>query len=192
MLIALAAVAALSGALTDMIDPDAVVTTAPRGQQSVALDAVAPVASEVPAASGQAITAHGLTTAEQIDRWVGQRTTDAKPFSDDARFDPWGQRDDRKMHGEVSAAVGTGDFNAWSAAVSIPIGESARLDVMYSQSKNGRFGYGYPGYGYGYGYGAGFRGVYDPFYLGSPGGYSSRSFGVRYDSNADDGRSRKD
>ena len=186
MLITLLAVAAFAGA----DDPEAVVTTAPRGEQSVALDAVAPVADEVPAISGQAITPHGLTTAQQIDRWVGQRDVSAKPFSDDRPLDAWGRPDDRKMHGEVSAAVGTGDFTAWSATVSIPVGENGRVDLSYSQSKNNPYGYGY-GYG-GYGpdalrYGPGYRGAYDPFFLGSgvvyPG--SSRSVGFRYQSDSD-------
>ncbi|CAN5379711.1 hypothetical protein BH09PSE1_BH09PSE1_12680 [soil metagenome] len=173
MLITLLAASILSAGLSETTDPETVVTTAPRGQQSVTLDAVAPVAAEVPPAADQTITPHGLTTAEQIDRWVSQRSAGAKPFSDDAPLDPWGQRDDRKIHGEVSAAIGTGDFTAWSGTVSYPIGETGRLDLSYSQSKNA------PYYGRGYGY-PGYRGAYDPFFLG--GGYSSRSVGVRYQS----------
>ena len=193
MLISLLAAVALSGAaVSDTFDPEAVVTTAPKANQYVALDAVAPVADEVPAVSAQAITPHGLTTAEQIDRWVGQRDAGAKPFADDGPLDVWGQRDDRKMHGEVSASIGTGDYTAWSGTVSIPVGENARVDLSYSQSKNSPYGYGY-GYGYpGYGrdvfrYGPGYRGAYDPFYQGSgvvyPG--SRTSIGFRYDSNSD-------
>lgn len=193
MLISLLAAVALSGAaVSDMNDPEAVVTTAPRVGQFVALDAVAPVADDVPAASSQTITSHGLTTAEQIDRWVGQRSTDAKPFADDGPRDVWGQRDDRKMHGEVSASIGTGDYTAWSGTVSMPIGETGRIDLSYSQSKNSPYGYGY-GYGYpGRGpdallYGPGYRGAYDPFYQGSgivyPG--ARNSFGFRYESDSD-------
>lgn len=193
MLISLLAAVALSGAaVSDLDDPEAVVTTAPRVAQFVALDAVAPVASEVPAVSTQAITPHGLTTAEQIDQWVGQRSASAKPFSDDSTGDIWRQQDDRKMHGEVSASIGTGDYTAWSGTVSIPVGENARVDVSYSQSKNSPYGY---GYGYGYPgrspdallYGPGYRGAYDPFFQGSgivyPG--SRTSIGFRYDSNSD-------
>ena len=191
MLISLVAAVALSGAAaSDMFDPEAVVTTAPRANQYVALDAVAPVADEVPAVSGQAITAHGLTTAEQIDNWVGQRAANAKPFSDDAPLDVWGQRDDRKMHGEVSASIGTGDYTAWSGTVSMPIGETGRIDLSYSQSKNSPYGYGYGYPGYGPDailYGPGYRGAYDPFFRGSgvvyPG--SRTGFGFRYESDSD-------
>ncbi|CAN5334278.1 hypothetical protein BH10PSE1_BH10PSE1_19400 [soil metagenome] len=178
MLITLLAAAVLTSAgVSDAADPEAIVTTAPHGEQSVALDAVAPVAAEVPAVSAQAITPHGLTTAEQIDRWVRQRSNESKPFSDDAPLDPWGQRDDRKIHGEVSAAVGTGDYTAWSATVSYPIGETGRLDLSYSQSKNSPYAYGY-GYGHpGYGY--------EPFYSGRRLGASTQSFGVSYQSDSD-------
>ncbi len=193
MLITLLAAVALSGAaVSDLNDPEAVVTTAPRSDQYVALDAVAPVVEDVPAASSQSITPHGLTTAEQIDQWVGQRDASAKPFSDTGSRDAWGRLDDRKMHGEVSAAIGTGDYTAWSGTVSIPVGETARVDLSYSQSKNSPYGY---GYGYGYGgrspeailYGPGYRGAYDPFFRGRgivyPG--ASTSFGIRFDSNSD-------
>lgn len=197
MLVSLVAAVALSGAsASDMFDPEAVVTTAPRAGQYVALDAVAPVADEVPAVSTQTITPHGLTTAEQIDNWVGQRDTSAKPFSDDAPLDIWGQRDDRKMHGEVSASIGTGDYTAWSGTVSMPIGETGRIDLSYSQSKNSPYGYGYGYPGYGPDailYGPGYRGAYDPFFQGSgivyPG--SRTGFGFRYESDSDRDRTPK-
>ena len=159
-------------------DPEGVVTTAPTGSQSVPLGAEAPVAPDVPAASTQAITPHGLSTDQQIDQWISQRAGSGKPFADDMAS--WGPVDDRKMHGEVSAAVGTGDFTAYSATVSIPVGDSSRVDLSYSESKNGLYGggYGYPGYGYGYpGVGYGLNGY-------GRGGYgregTSRSFGIGY------------
>jgi hypothetical protein len=168
MLIALLALTAVMAS----DDPDGVVTTAPAGHQSVVTDAFAPVAAEVPAASTQTITPHGLSTAEQIDRWIGQRAEAAKPFSDTT--DPWAPVDDRKMHGQVSAAIGTGDYSEYSAAVSIPFGETGRVDLEYRQTKNGygMYGYGYPGFypGYGrygaYGYGRPLSGNSQSFSLG--------------------------
>lgn len=191
MLISLVAAVALSGAaVSDMNDPEAIVATAPPVDQFVALDAVAPVAGEIPAVSTQTITAHGLTTAQQIDRWVSRRDAGAKPFADDGPLDVWGQRDDRKMHGEVSASIGTGDYTAWSGTVSMPIGENGRIDLSYSQSKNSPYGYGYGYPGYGPDailYGPGYRGAYDPFFRGSgivyPG--SRTGFGFRYESDSD-------
>ena len=182
MLIALLAMTALAASE----DPQGVVTTAPAGHQSVPTDAVAPVATEVPGASQQTITPHGLSTAEQIDRWVGQRDPSAKPFSQasvgrNARWagDSWGRVDDRKMHGEVSAAIGTGDFSEYSAAVSIPVGESARVDLEYRQTKNGYGQYGYPGFYPGYGrYGS--YGYGRPF---SSAG-QSQSFSIGYSSDS--------
>jgi hypothetical protein len=179
MLIALLALTAL--AVSD--EPDGVVATAPAGHQSVATDAAAPVPTEVPAASGQEITPHGLSTAEQIDRWIGQRAEAAKPFSNAP--DPWAPVDDRKMHAEVSASIGTGDFSSYSAAVSIPVGETGRVDLEYRQTKNG-YGYGYPGFYPGYGrYGAG----YGAYGYGRPLSGNSQSFSIGYsnDSSLRDG-----
>ena len=160
----------VAGALIFSDDPDGVVATAPAGHQSVPVGAEAPVAPDVPSASAQPVTAHGLTTDEQIDRWIGQRADAGKPFS--GNVDPWRPVDDRKVHGEVSAGIGTGDYSSYSAAVSLPVGDSGRLDLSYSQSKNDTYGYGY-GYGYpgsGFGYG----------HAGRSYGVDSRSFGVGY------------
>lgn len=146
MLIALALAAVLAPE-----DPDGVVATAPRGAGAVLVGAEAPTSDARPDAS-QIIqaTPHNLTTQEQIDRWLSSREPDAAPFAEDR-----GPRDDRKMHGFVSGAVGTGDYSEVAAGVSIPVGENGRVDMTYSQTKNGWLGYGSP---YGYGYGPGFYG----------------------------------
>jgi len=174
MLIALLALTAVMAS----DDPEGVVTTAPAGHQSVVTDAEAPVAVEVPAASGQTITPHGLTTADQIDQWISKRAEAPKPFSDAA--DPWRPVDDRKMHSQFSAAIGTGDFSSYSAAVSIPVGETGRVDLEYRQTKNGYGLYGYPGFypGYGrygaYGYGRPLSGRSESFSLGFTSDSSTR------------------
>ena len=173
MLIALALTAAI---LAD--DPDGVVTTARQGDGAVLLAAEAPTTDARPDASQvTAMTPHNLTTREQIDRWVSARSTDSRPFAEDM-----GPVDDRRMHGFVDAAIGTDDYSAVTVGVSLPIGEKGRLDMTYSQSKNG---YGYPGYGIGYpgdyGYGLG-----DHAYRGRPFDYGyvtpgrSRSMSLRY------------
>lgn len=150
-------------ALVGASDPDGVIETAPENAQSVLIGASAPVAASVPVTSAaQIITPHGLTTDAQIDRWLAERTTEDRPFSDgDTGYGGLLPEDDREIHGEVSASIGTGDFSAYSASVSLPIGENGRVNLSYSQSKNGY--YGYPGYGYGPGYGGGY-GYADPFY----------------------------
>lgn len=178
MLIAFALTAALLGSE----DPDGVVTTARQGDGAVLLGAEAPTTDARPdAAQVSAVTPHNLTTREQIDRWISARTSESTPFAEGT-----GPGDDREMHGFVSGSIGTNDYSAVSVGVSMPIGENGRLDLAYSQTKNG---YGYPGYGYGsygypgdYGYGARVRpfGGYDSFY-GAPGRSRSLSLGFSWD-----------
>ena len=182
MLIALA-LAALLGSE----DPDGVVTTAPRGTGAVMVGAEAPTTDARPdAAQVVAVAPHNLTTREQIDRWVSARAAESTPFAEEI-----GPKDDRKMHGFVSGSIGTNDYSSVSVGVSLPVGENGRLDLAYSQTKNG---YGHPGYGYGaygypgeYGYGARVRsfGAYDSFY-DAPGRSRSMSLGFSWDD--DNGR----
>ena len=121
------------------------VTTAPRGAGAVVVGAEAPTTDARPeAAQVVAVAPHNLTTREQIDRWVSARTPESVPFAQTT-----GPVDDRQMHGFVSGSIGTQDYSSVSVGVSLPIGENGRLDLAYTQTKNG---YGYPGYGYGYGY----------------------------------------
>lgn len=166
--------------LTMANDPDGVVSTAPKGDGAVIVGAVAPTAAEVPSVASQEITPHGLSTDEQIDRWIAQRAEASEPFSGEAA--PWAMEEERKIHGEVSAAIGTGDFSAYSAAVSIPVGENATVNLSYSRSKNG---YGYGGYGYGYdGYGPGYSRYDDgygvPLFQGRDRRSSTQSFGASW------------
>lgn len=130
---------ALTGAPAS--DQDGVVATA--RETPVVLDAHAahPVAPPVGAAA-QTAAPHGLTTDQQIERWLSDRDPTAEPFSE-------AYVDDRKVHGVVDVGVGTDGFRSYGAAVSMPIGESGRLDLSFRQVENG-----YPyDYGYGYGYG---------------------------------------
>ncbi|MDO9588265.1 MAG: hypothetical protein Q8R45_09775 [Brevundimonas sp.] len=118
-------------------EPDGVVATAPATSVdlNVTLQPLAP--STVGAAQGA--VAHGLSTDQQIDRWIAARSVSDTPWVDSAG----GPADDRKMHGEVSFGIGTGGYRDYGAAVSLPIGESARLDISYRQVENGYGGYGY-------------------------------------------------
>ena len=133
-------------------EPDGVVTTAPA--TSVALDATAaPVAPPV-AGAGQITDPHGLSTDQQIAQWLAARAPSQTTPAEETRV--W--RDDRQTHGEVSVGFGTGGYRDYAAAMSLPLGESARLDISVRQVKNG-----YPyGYGYGYDYGRGYG--HDPYF----------------------------
>lgn len=128
-------------------DPDGVVVTAPA--TSVDLNAVTqPVAPSVEGAAQDAVP-HGLTTDEQIDRWIAARSTADKTWAETADQPV----DDRKMHSEVSFGIGTGGYRDYGVAVSLPIGENGRLDLRYRQVENG---YPYGGY-----YG---RGLEQPYF----------------------------
>lgn len=139
----------MAGALTAG-DPDGVVATAP----ATAVDLGAarqPVAPSVEGAT-QAGVPHNLTTDEQIDRWIAARPVDAQPFE----RGPGESLDDGLPHGEFSVSVGTAGYRDYGAAVSLPIGETGRLDLSYRQIENG---YPYGGYGYGYAPGPAYDGL---------------------------------
>ena len=122
-------------------DPDGVVVTAPA--TPVDLEATArPVVASTEGATQDAVP-HGLTTDQQIDRWIAGRSTADKPWADAARA----PADDRKPHGEVRFGIGTDGYRDYGVAVSLPIGENGRLDLSYRQVENG---YPYGSYGGGY------------------------------------------
>ncbi len=144
MLTALMLSAIVAGSPLHGEDPaqDGVVATAPA--TSPMLDATSPTVDAVP--SAQSVQPHGLTTDEQIARWLAARSAEPAPAAESPIW-----RDDRKPHGEISVGYGTGGYRDYGAAVSLPLGESGRLDLSVRQVENG--------YPYGYGYGAG----YDPW-----------------------------
>lgn len=149
-------------------DPDGVVATAP--DTTVDLEANArPVAPSVEGAAQDAVP-HGLTTDEQIDRWIAARSTADKPWAETADQ----PTDDRKMHSEVSFGIGTGGYRDYGVAVSLPIGENGRLDLSYRQVENG---YPYGGY-----YGGGLeRPYYDDSGYAFP-GYQQPDAAAQYES----------
>lgn len=137
--------ALLMAAALGASDPDTVVATAPATSVDLNVSAQ-PLAPSVTGAVQNAVP-HGLSTDQQIDRWIESRAAGETAPWPEAGPEPL---DDRKMHGEVSVGVGTGGYRDYGAAVSIPLGETGRLDLQYRQTENG---YPYGGYGYGYGYG---------------------------------------
>lgn len=148
-------------AVVALTDPDGVVATAPSNAVDVAAAMAAPSAVAVAVPTAQDAAPHGMTTEQQIQRWISSRTPGA---SFDEPLD-LGPAPERKMHGMVEAGIGTGGYRTYGAAVSLPLGENGRLDLAYREGKNDYWGmpglYGspgfyngpgyYPGYGYGYG-----------------------------------------
>ena len=150
---ALLVTAALTGApaAEPVGDPDSVVATAP----ATPVDLGATAAPEAPSLDGAGQSAgdpHGLSTDQQIAQWLAARTPSRTTPGDDSGV--W--RDDRETHGEVSVGFGTGGYRDYGVAMSLPLGESSRLDISVRQVKNG-----YP-YGYGYDYGRGYG--HDPYF----------------------------
>ena len=162
MLIAvLLSVASLAGS-----DPDGVVSTAPA--TPAALDATDRPDAPSPQAAvrAQAVDPHGLTTDQQIQRWMSAppRDSGAPTWVDHKRA----PLDDREVHGEFNAGIGTGGYRQYGGTVSMPIGSSARLDLSYEKIENApwslyRGDYGNPFYNHPFndrgGY-AGFEGGY--------------------------------
>lgn len=135
-------------------EQDGVVATAPA--TPMVLDGAAdPVAAPVVGAS-QALQPHGLSTDEQIARWLAARSVEASPPDESPIW-----RDDRQVHGEFTVGFGTGGYRDYGAAVSLPLGESGRLDLSVRQVENG--------YPYGYRYGAGYEPWFDDSGYAFPG-----------------------
>ena len=170
MMIELAAAAML---LTSM-DPEGVVATAPRGEQAVPSATAAMLAASTtdasPSTTVQSAAPHGLSTDEQIARWIGERTAET---SSNPPVDPWSEADagPRRMHGQISVGMGTGGYQDYSAAVSLPLGENGTLNLMVSQTKNSPWGYGY-GSSWDYPYG----GYGRPFGVMEPPGFEGAYF----------------
>lgn len=142
--------------VAEMDSDDEVIATAQAKPTAQALTAVAPP----PAPSTASASTKPLTTQEQIAAFI---TANPPPEADDG---PRGllpaDRDEdgkRKVHGSVSASVGTGGYRSFSASALFPVGETTTVGVAVSKTDCGKRGgcydpY-YDGYGYGYGYGPG-------------------------------------
>jgi hypothetical protein len=170
MMIELAAAAMM---LANM-DPEGVVSTAPRGDQAVLTASAAALAASTtdasPSTTVQSAAPHGLSTDEQIARWIGDRTAESART---APVDPWAESEPRKMHGEFSVGMGTGGYEDYAAAVSLPIGENGTLNLSVSQTKNSPWGY---GYGSPWGYGGPYGGYARPFGVMEPPGFEGTYF----------------
>lgn len=138
MVASLIAALALMGA-----EEPQVVATAPRGDAAQAAMTAPSTTPAVQTPSPQ--TPHGLSTDEQISHWLSARS----PGRREADAPLWEEPEERRMHGEVSASIGTGGYRDVSAWASMPLGENGELTIAVSQSRNAPWGY-YP------------HGAYDP------------------------------
>lgn len=139
-------------------DPDGVVATAPANAPTLAQALSAAPQTSVAAPTAQDAQPHGMTTEQQIQAWIANRTPGAS-FDEAPAENP---QADRQMHGMVEAGVGTGGYRSYGAAVSMPLGENGRLDLAYREGRNAPWGY---GYGYPDRLSLGGPGVYSPYGL---------------------------
>lgn len=165
-ILALAATVAspsFAAVVAEMEADDEVIATA---QSKATIQALSATPAQV-AAPAVTAPARPMTTQEQIAAFIA-----ANPhpeIEDSPRGLLPADRDEngkRKVHGSVSASVGTGGYRSFSASALFPVGETATVGVAVSKTKFGKnggwydpyydgIGYG-PGYGYGHGYGSGY------------------------------------
>ncbi len=122
----------MAAALTGT-DPDGVVATAPTTPVTLDAEAAQPESAS-PEGVARSRTQTGLATDQQINSWIAARDPHETPYSR-GRVE---SVDDRKMHGVVDVGLGTGGYQSFAAAVSMPLGDSGRLDISVSRGRNDR------------------------------------------------------
>lgn len=97
----------------------------------------------------QATAPPATSVAQQIDEYL--RTSPAARVDDDSVAGVTA-RDDRQVHGEVAVGVGTGGYRSVYMRSDMPLGDSGRLSLAFSDTRNAPWSdYRYGGYGYGHG-----------------------------------------
>lgn len=117
------------------------------GATGVAPSEIDLAAAEPAAPAATAPPAETLDTAEQIKRWLAESpaaTTPDEGFGEGVRLPR-----ERKIHGEVGVAVGTGGYRSGYITSVMPLGENGTLALTFGQEKNGYRQYwgGRPPYG---------------------------------------------
>lgn len=152
-MILLLASAVLSLSASDPQDPEGeIIRTATAPQ--VSAEAVATTGAGQPTVATQDPDPHGLTTDQQIQRWLA-----AGPVVETISGDlPEGPVDgvawdaERRVRGEFSVGVGTEGYRSYGASVSVPLGERGHLELHYREVENGFPAYSRYGSPYGYDY----------------------------------------
>ncbi|MBX3482838.1 hypothetical protein [Phenylobacterium sp.] len=104
--------------------------------RTAALALAALIATPALAEEAQA-TAPQAGVADQIAEYL--RTSPAARIDDDG-VQGVTPRDDRQVHGEVAVGIGTGGYRSLYMRSDMPIGESGRLSIAFSDTKNARWG----------------------------------------------------
>lgn len=156
MITLMAGVVLLAMGGPDPQDPDETIRTATVPGVSAETVAAEGKAAADAAANAPALTVaqdpepHGLTTDQQISRWLaeGPAVSSGGDAAYDGPVDGVAWDSERRVRSEFSVGIGTEGYRQFGASVSVPLGESGQLNLHYSQVKNGYPAYG--GYGYGY------------------------------------------
>ena len=108
-----------------LTDPAGVMSTAPADAGHV------PLAEAVPAVP-QEPPPHGLTTAQQIDRWLA-----GPPQAAVEGGAVWADEPEpRRIHGQVGVGIGTHDYRSIEGEVSVPIGDEGWINLYYRDAKS--------------------------------------------------------
>lgn len=152
-MILLLASAVLSLSASDPQDPEGeIIRTATAPQ--VSAEAVATTGASQPTVTAQDPEPHGLTTDQQIQRWLAAGPV-VETISGDLPAGPvdgvaWDA--ERRVRGEFSVGVGTEGYRSYGASVSVPVGERGHLELHYREVENGFPAYSRYGSPYGYDY----------------------------------------
>jgi len=92
-------------------------------------------AQEAMSTAGASGTPPSADTAQQIEQWLADSPA-VRPQEDGAVFGLVEPRD-RRIHGEVGLAVGTGGYRSGYITSVMPIGETGVLALTLGQEKNG-------------------------------------------------------
>lgn len=154
MITVMASLALLALGSPDPEDPDEIIRTAAApsvSAGSVAAEGRAAAGADPgPPAALQDPVPHGLTTDQQISRWLSEGPS-VSPDPGAAYDGPvegivWDS--ERRVRSEFSVGIGTEGYRQFGASVSVPLGESGHLELHYREVENGNPAYGDYGYGH--------------------------------------------
>ena len=156
MITVMAGVALLALGSPDPEDPDDIIRTATApivSAESVAAEGRAAAEADTqsgPPAALQDPVPHGLTTDQQISRWLaeGPGVSSDVDLAQDGPVEGIAWDRERRVRSEFSVGIGTQGYRQFGASVSVPLGERGHLELHYREVENGYPVYG--GYGYGY------------------------------------------
>jgi hypothetical protein len=101
---------------------------------------------------GAPVATASASADEQIAQWMKDAPpVDASGEDDGPRGCPAHAKADRKIHGEVGAAIGSGGYRSAYGVATMPIGDSSSVTVGVATGRGRGSGWGGGGFGYGAG-----------------------------------------